>query len=124
MGGNGLIVGSNELHSVVEAYFNVLNDIYIFIKQTPTTNIIPNETILTQYSIKQGLKVFGKKGEAEVRKEPQQFHDLRVVKLKKPQDLSYEQRKRSLAYLIFMKLKSYDIIIKEIVCADDSKQRG
>ena len=41
----------------------------------PPTNIIANETILTQYSINQGLKVFRKKGGAAVQKELQQIHD-------------------------------------------------
>ena len=68
MGWNNIIVGSNEMHSVAKAYINVVNAITSFVKPTPPTNIITNETILTQYSIEQGLKVFGKKGEAEVRK--------------------------------------------------------
>ena len=80
------------------------------------TNIITNETILTQYSIKKGLKVFVKKGEAAVQKELQQFHDRRVVEPKKPQDLSYEQRRRSLAYLMFLKLKSDEVTIKGRGC--------
>ena len=63
-----LIVGSNELHSFSKAYINVVNAISYFVKPTPPTNIITNKTILTQYSIKQGLKVFGKKLEAAVRK--------------------------------------------------------
>ena len=66
MGSNNLIVGSNELHSVAKAYFNVVNDIATFVKPTPPTNIITNDTILMQYSINQGLKVFGKKGEDAV----------------------------------------------------------
>ena len=89
MGWNNLIVGSNEIHSVAKAYVNVVYAIPYFVKQTPPTNIITNDTILNQYSIKQGLKVFGKKGEAAVRKELQQFHDCRVVKPKKSQDLKY-----------------------------------
>ena len=60
MGCNNLNVGSNELHSVAKSYSNVVNAIAVFVKPTPPTNIITNETILTQYSIKQGLKVFGK----------------------------------------------------------------
>ena len=68
MGCNNLIVISNELHSVAKAYANVSNAISVFIKPTPPTNIITNETILTQYSIKQGLKVFGNKGKSSVRK--------------------------------------------------------
>ena len=79
MGWNNLIIGSNEIHSVSKAYVDVVNAIDTFFKTTPPTNIITNETILMQYSIKHGLKVFGKKGEAELRKEPQKFHDHRVV---------------------------------------------
>ena len=59
MGWNNLIFGSNELHSVAKFYINVLNAITSFVKPTPTTNIITNDTILTQYIIKQVLKVFG-----------------------------------------------------------------
>ena len=89
MGWNNLIVGSNEIHNVAKAYVKVVNDITSFVKSTPPTNIITNETILTQYRIKQGLKVFVKKGEAAVQKELHHFFDLRVVEPKKPQDLSY-----------------------------------
>ena len=68
MGWNNIIFGSNEIHIVAKAYVNVVNAITYFVKPTPPTNIITNETILTQYSIKQGLKVFGKKVVAAVRK--------------------------------------------------------
>ena len=60
---NNLIIGSNELHIVVKANVNVSNTIATFVKPTPPTNIITNETIRTQYSINQGLKVFGNKEE-------------------------------------------------------------
>ena len=66
MGCKNLIIGSNELHSVAKAYIDVVNAITSFVKPTTPTNIITNETILNQYSIKQGLKVFGEKGEATV----------------------------------------------------------
>ena len=61
--------------------------------------------------------------EAAVKKELQQFHDRRVVEPKKPRDLSYEQRRRSLAYLMFLKLKSDEVTIKSRGCADGRKQR-
>ena len=122
MGWNNLIFGSNKIHSVAKSYVNVVNTITYSVKPTPTTNIITNETILTQYSIKQGVKVFGKKVEAAVQKELQQFHGDRVVEPKKPQDLSYEQRRRSLAYLMFMKIKINEVTIKEGECADGRKQ--
>ena len=68
MGWNNLIVGSNEIHSVAKAYFNVVNSINYFVKPTPPTNTITKEIILTQYIIKQGLKVFGKKVKAALQK--------------------------------------------------------
>ena len=67
-GWNNLIIGSNEIYSVAKAYVNVVNSITSFVKPKPPTNIIINKTILNQYSIKQELTVFGKKGEAAVRK--------------------------------------------------------
>ena len=81
------------------------------------------DTILTQYSINQGLKVFEKKGEATVRKYLLQLHDCRVVEPKKPQDLSYEQRRRGLIYMMFLTLIIYEVKIKGRGCADGRKQR-
>ena len=60
MGWNNLLVGSHGLHNVVKTYVNFVNYIATFVDPTITTNIIKNETILNQYSIKQGLEVFGK----------------------------------------------------------------
>ena len=68
MGWNNLIVGSNELHSAVKAYVNIVNDIVSIVKPTSPTNIIINETILTQYRIKQGIQILLKKVEAALRK--------------------------------------------------------
>ena len=62
MGWKNLIVGSNELHSVAKSYVNIVDAIATFVKPTPPTNIITNEIILTQYSIKKGLNIFGDKG--------------------------------------------------------------
>ena len=61
-------VGSNELHSFVKTYVNVVNSISTFVKLAPPTNTIANNTILTQYSINKWLKVFGEKGEAALQK--------------------------------------------------------
>ena len=61
MGWNNIIVGPKELQSVAKSYDNVVNAIDYFVKPTPPPKIITNETILTQYRIKQVLKVFEKK---------------------------------------------------------------
>ena len=68
MGWINLIFGVRALHNVDKYYANVINDIADFVEPTTTKDIITNETILTQYIIKQGLKGFGQKGESEVRK--------------------------------------------------------
>ena len=68
MGWINLIVGAHALHNFAKAYANVINDTTTFVEPNPPTNIITNESFLTQYSIKQGLKVFAQKGEASVQK--------------------------------------------------------
>ena len=61
MGWSNLIVGYHDLHNVSKAYVNVVNTIATFVEPTTPNNIITKETILTQYSIKQGLIFFEKK---------------------------------------------------------------
>ena len=55
------IFGDHVLHNFVKAYVNVFNAITTFVEPTPPTNIITNETILTQYITKQGIKFIGQK---------------------------------------------------------------
>ena len=50
-----LIVGDRANRNVAKAYVNAVNAIATFVCPTPSTNIITNYTILTQYSIKPGL---------------------------------------------------------------------
>ena len=96
MGRNSLIVGSHYLHSVEKDYANIVNAISKFVEPTPPTNSITNETIMTQYSIKQGLKVFVKNGKAALKKYLQKFHDRSIVGTKNPQDLRYKKLGKSL----------------------------
>ena len=58
MGSKNLVDGSNAFHNVAKAYVNVVNDVATFLSPLHQTNTIKNEIILTQYSIKQGLKLF------------------------------------------------------------------
>ena len=60
------IFGDHVLHNFVKAYVNVFNAITTFVEPTPPTNIITNETILTQYITKQGIKFIGQKLKASV----------------------------------------------------------
>ena len=51
------------------------------------------------------------------------MHDQKVVDPKKPQDLSYEQRRNILAYRMFLNIKNDEVTIKGIGCVDGRKKR-
>eukprot|EP00957_Ditylum_brightwellii_P084697 6439847-Ditylum_brightwellii.AAC.1 len=77
---------------------------------------------MTQYHVSKGLKVFGKKGTEAVMNELKQLHDRSVLDPKDPSELSDEEKKASLQYLMFLKKKRCGKI-KGRGCADRRKQR-
>jgi Reverse transcriptase (RNA-dependent DNA polymerase) len=79
-------------------------------------------TVMTQYSVKKGLKVFGEAGVEAVLLELQQLHDRKVIRPVLPSSLSYQAKKASLAYLMFLKEKRTGQI-KGRGCADGRPQR-
>lgn len=80
-------------------------------------------TLLTQYGIKKGLRVFGKAGDDAVNEEMKQLHDMRVMTPKHPASISEQDRCDALQYLMFLK-KKRDGRIKGRGCADGRKQRA
>ena len=86
-----------------------------------TTNDVPKET--AQMSMKKGLKVFGEKGYAAVKKEMQQLHDRKVMQPINRKDLSPAQKRQGLGYLTLLKKKRCGTI-KGRGCADGRKQRA
>eukprot|EP00957_Ditylum_brightwellii_P186932 14235439-Ditylum_brightwellii.AAC.1 len=85
-------------------------------------NNLINHTIMTQYHVSKGLKVFSKKGTEAVMNELKQLHDRSVLDPKDPSELSDEEKKASLQYLMF-KIKKICGRIKGRGCADGRKQR-
>ena len=79
-------------------------------------------TVLTQHSIKKGLKVFGEKGAEAVVTEMTQLHDRSVIEPKMSHMLTKEEKQKSLNYLMFLKQKRCGRI-KARGCADGRKQR-
>lgn len=75
------------------------------------------EMMLTQYSVKKGLKVFCEARANAVRKELQQLHDQKVMTLKMKDELSWEERRSALQYLMFLK-REQSGQIKGRGCAD------
>ena len=62
MGWSIVMVGAQALQSTFESYMNVINAITYFNEPTMALIVIANKTILSQYSINQGIEIFGKYG--------------------------------------------------------------
>jgi len=77
---------------------------------------------MTQVNIKEGLKAFGNKGDEAILKEIKQLHTRQALMPRSRNDLSYEERKKALRYLMFLKEKR-DGTIKARGCADGRPQR-
>jgi hypothetical protein len=73
--------------------------------------------ILTQMNIKQGLLTFGEKGSQAISKELKQLHDKGAITPIQRSDMTTEERKKALRYLMFLKEKR-DGTIKARGCAD------
>ena len=68
-------------------------------------NEVLRHTVLTQYTLKKGLQVFGPPGVEAVYKELQQLHERKVGEPRDASTLSPAQKKNALGYLMFLKQK-------------------
>ena len=75
-----------------------------------------------QYSIKEGIKLFGDKGRESIMKELQQLHDMVIYMPIHAHELTREQRKEALVSLMFLTEKRCSRL-KTRACANGSKQR-
>jgi len=80
------------------------------------------ELALTQYNLRQGIRIYGDAALAAVAKEMQQLHDRKTISPRHAHVLSEKEKRGSLNYLMFIK-KKRDGIIKGRGCADGRKQR-
>ena len=85
-------------------------------------NDVLRHTVLTQYTLKKGLQVFGPPGVEAVYKELKQLHERKVGEPRDASTLSTAQKKNALGYLMFLKQKRTGQI-KGRGCADGRKQR-
>ena len=85
-------------------------------------NEVLRHTVLTQYTLKKGLQVFGPPAVEAVYKELQQLHERKVGEPRDATMLSPMQKKNALGYLMFLKQKQTGQI-KGRGCADGCKQR-
>ena len=76
--------------------------------------------ILTQYGMKNGIELWGECGIEAVKRDIEQFHNCRVISLIDPKMMITADKKKTLAYLIFIKEKQSGNI-KGQGCADGRK---
>ena len=95
-------------------------------QQKPRLRSVSNVQVLhylmTQLSLKQGIKQWKQAGVDAVQKEMQQMHDLNVFEPVDRSSLSREQLRQILRTIIFLKMKRCGRI-KARACADGRKQR-
>jgi hypothetical protein len=85
--------------------------------------VILQNIIMTQYNLKQGIKIFGDKGKEAILAELQQLYGRDVMSPIDKYDLTPEEQKGALRYLMFLKEKQCGAI-KGRGCADGRSQRG
>ena len=94
-------------------------------QQPPSTNELEDDfhsTILTQYHVSKGLRIFGDAGKEAVLKEMRQFDDMDTIEPMNPNNMSKEDVDGALEYLMFLKEKRCGKI-KGRGCADGRPQR-
>ena len=78
--------------------------------------------MMTQMSVKQGIKAFVERGNEAMLKELNQLHERKALLPLRKEEMSFEQRKKALCYLMFLKEKR-DGTIKARGCANGRSQR-
>jgi hypothetical protein len=77
--------------------------------------------VMTQHSVKKGLRLFGDAGKDAVYSEMQQLHEMEAIEPKRLNMLTREEKRASLHYLMFLKQKRCGRS-KGRGCADGRKQ--
>jgi hypothetical protein len=77
---------------------------------------------LVQHNLKRGLEMFGQAAIDAVAKEVQQLHDRKTIRPRYAHELTMEEKRRALGYLMFLKEKRCGTI-KGRGCAEGRKQR-
>jgi hypothetical protein len=87
-----------------------------------TGEAVLEETIMTQYSMKKGMKLYGDPGMEAVLSELRQIHQREVMKAVPADSLDREAKKKALQYLMCLNKKQCGKI-KGRGCANGRKQR-
>ena len=120
---------NETVHAMSSKYIGLNDYVHLYSKRHCQygleTNIMKDPmvaTVLTQYHVSKGIKVFGDPGIEAVTKEIKQLHEMLVIYPKTPEGLTRDENKAALQYFMFLRRKRCGKI-KGIVCADGQKQR-
>ena len=97
-------VGYLNAHVKTISHLNVLSAIAKFNKPDIETTLVTHY-LLSQYGMKKGIKMFGERSVRSFQKELEQLHNRKVTKPRLPRDLTAEQKRRFISYLMFIKEK-------------------
>jgi len=61
--------------------------------------------MMTQLNVQEGLKAYGEKGDEAIMKEISQLHTRKALLPCNRNDMTYDERKKALRYLMFLKEK-------------------
>jgi hypothetical protein len=86
-------------------------------------NDVQASSFLQTYSLKQGIKKFGKQGIAAVHKEMKQIHDRVVFEPISIEEMTKFEKKRAMESPIFLTEKRDETVMAR-VCANGSTQRA
>jgi len=78
----------------------------------------------SQHTLAKGIKIFGDRGVDAVLKEMKQLDYMDVVEPTHPEEMSHEEKKRALHYLMFLKQKKITAEVKARGCVDGRPQRA
>jgi hypothetical protein len=119
VGYDNLVKGVAAIKAVTTAYVHIA---FAISEYNRAGHDVVTHTILSQYGLKKGIRLFGEPGAEAVTKELKQLHDRKAIKPMLPSDLTAQQRYRALAYLMCLKLKRAGDL-KGRGCADGRSQR-
>jgi hypothetical protein len=94
-------------------HLNVMNSLinYGQVMKPGIKNVVNGLLMAQQYHVNKGLKVFGERGREAVMKEMKQLDELEVIKPRNWSELTPEQRRTALPYLMFLTEKRDESII-------------
>ena len=99
--------GNKQRYKVIKQYINAM---VVFTNPEHTMSYFINHVILTQHGMKNGIELWVERNLKAVKREMGQFHDHRMMSWINLKTINTANKKKALAYLMFLKQKQSGII--------------